>query len=164
MLGHATLAERIAYGRPIDPTEDDSIRVAPRPGIALLGRIAISVIFFVSGFAKLADLSGTAQVMAAAGIPQPASLAFIAGIGEVLGAASIALGLLTRVGALGLLLYLIPTTLIFHGFWSYTGAAQQMQLIELLKNLAIMGGLATLVAYGAGGYSADARVRRPMQP
>jgi putative oxidoreductase len=164
MLGHATMAERIAYGTPVEAAEEETIHVAPRPGMALVGRIAISVIFFVSGFAKLIDLPGTAEHMTAAGIPQAQALAFIAGVAEILGAASIALGILTRVGALGLILLMIPTTLIFHGFWNYTGEAARAQLINFLKNLGLMGGLAMLVAYGAGNYSADARVRRPLQP
>lgn len=160
----ATMAERIAYGTPIGAVADDTIRVADRPGTALIGRICISGIFFVSGFAKLVALSGTVEQMAAAGIPQARTFAVIAAAAEILGAAAIMFGLLTRVGALGLIIYLIPTTLVFHAFWNYTGGAQQMQLVNFLKNLAIGGGLAMLVAYGAGRYSLDARLRRPMQP
>lgn len=160
----ATMAERIAYGTPVEAAEEETIRVADRPGTALIGRIAISVIFFVSGFAKLVDVSGTAGHMAATGIPQPETLAVIAGLAEIFGAAAIMFGLLTRVGALGLIVYMVPTTLIFHAFWNYTGDAQRMQLVNFLKNVSIIGGLAMIFAYGPGRYSLDARVRRPMQP
>jgi hypothetical protein len=46
-----------------------------------------------------------------------------------------------------LFLYLIPTTLIFHNFWAFTGIAMQTQLVNFLKNLSIMGGLLLAAAY-----------------
>ena len=164
MAAQATIAERIAYGRPVEATEDLQIRVVDRPATALIGRIAISVIFFVSGFAKLVDTPETAAYMASVGIPHPEALAVIAGVAEIFGGGAILFGLLTRIGALGLIVYLIPTTLMFHGFWNFEGEAQRVQLVNFLKNLSIIGGLALLVAYGAGRYSLDARLRRPMQP
>ena len=79
---------------------------------ALLGRVAVAAIFLVSGTAKLVDVAGTASYMTAAGIPYPETLAMFAGAVEVLGAVSLIFGALTRVGALGLLVFLIPTTLL----------------------------------------------------
>jgi putative oxidoreductase len=52
---------------------------------------------------------------------------------------------------------LIPTTLLFHNFWAMQGMEQQDNMIHFLKNLAIMGGLLILAAYGAGAFSIDAR-------
>jgi putative oxidoreductase len=45
-------------------------------------------------------------------------------------------GLESRLGAVLLLLFLVPTTLLFHG-----GVADKMELIPLFKSLAIMCGL-----------------------
>ncbi len=140
------------------------IRSVPRPTTALIGRILLSAIFLTSGLAKLVDTDKTAGYMDAAGIPAAHTLAIIAGLAELLGGLSILFGVLTRIGALGLIVFLIPTTLIFHSFWTFEGAAQQAQMANFMKNLAIMGGLFLLVAHGAGRYSVDARLRRPMQP
>lgn len=41
---------------------------------------------------------------------------------------------------------LIPTTLLFHNFWAFTGAEQQIQLVNFLKNLSIMDGLSLVAA------------------
>src|SRR5262249_652866 len=98
------------------------------------------------------------------GIPFPETLAMIAGTAEVLGALSLMTGALIRLGALGLILYLIPTTLLFHNFWAFEGDAQQMQLANFLKNLGIIAGLLLLVSYGPGRYSIDSLLRRPMEP
>ena len=164
MMEQSTMAERVLFGRPIDATEDPSIHLAPRPATALLGRIAIAAIFLVSGGAKLVDVAGTTAHMAAVGIPFPETLAMIAGVAEILGALSLAFGAMTRLGALGLVLFMIPTTLLFHNFWAYEGDEQRLQMIQFLKNLCITGGLLLLISYGPGRYSIDSLLRRPLDP
>jgi hypothetical protein len=57
-------------------------------------------------------------------------------------------------------LYMIPTTLIFHAFWNFHGAERLPQIVNFMKNLAIMGGLSTLVAFGGSRFSIDHRIRR----
>src|SRR5690242_7197174 len=118
---HATVAERLAFGRPEDPVRDpDVVHLATRPMTALLGRLLISAIFLISGYAKLTDPGGTIAHMEAVGIPAPHVLVWGAAFAEILGGASILFGFLTRIGAFGLILFLIPTTLLFHAFWRYT--------------------------------------------
>jgi putative oxidoreductase len=164
-MERATVAERIVFGRPIDTTEDQSIHLAPRPMTALLGRIALASIFLVSGTAKLVDVAGTAAYMSSVGIPYPETLAMFAGVAEVLGALSLLFGALTRMGALGLIVFLIPTTLLFHDFWAFEGDDQRMQqMSHFLKNLGIVGGLILLMSYGPGRYSVDSLLRRPLDP
>ncbi|MGN6110424.1 MAG: DoxX family protein [Kofleriaceae bacterium] len=163
-LHQAQLAERIAFGRPLDPDAEPEIALTPRPTTALIGRILIGTIFVVSGLGKLTHLDQTAGFMASVGIPSPHGLAILAGLAELLGGLSLVFGLLSRLGALGLMLFLIPTTLLFHNFWRFSGPEQQTQLVNFLKNLAIFGGLLLMFAYGPGRYSLDARMRRPMQP
>lgn len=164
MLERATMTERIAFGRPLEAEEDDAIHLAPRPSTALIGRIALAAIFLVSGAAKLVDVEGTAEHMASVGLPYPHTLAMFAGVAEILGALSLAFGALTRIGALGLILFMIPTTLLFHNFWTLEGAEQRMQIVQFFKNLGIIGGLILLISYGPGRFSIDSLLRRPLDP
>ena len=164
MSMNPSIAERIAFGRPLTAENDFAIHSEPRPTTALVGRILLAAIFFMSGFAKLTDTAGTVAHMEAAGIPYAQTLAIFAGIAEIAGAISIASGFLTRIGGLGLILFMIPTTLIFHGFWMFDGAEAKMQMINFMKNLAIIGGLGLLVANGAGRFSVDQLLRRPQDP
>jgi putative oxidoreductase len=164
MMERATIAERVVFGRPIESTEDQFIHLAPRPTTALLGRVALAAIFLVSGAAKLVDVAGTAAYMSSVGIPFPETLAMFAGVAEILGALSLISGALTRMGAFGLILFLIPTTLLFHDFWALEGEAQRTQLVNFLKNLSIIGGLILLISYGPGRYSIDSLLRRPLDP
>ena len=123
----------------------------------LIGRVFLSVIFILAGLGKIGDWSGTAGYMASRGMPAIPLFLTLAIIFEVLGGFSLLLGFKTKIGALALFLFLVPATLIFHNFWTYPEAQQQMQKIMFLKNLAIMGGLLTLAAAGAGPLSLDGR-------
>ncbi len=160
----ATLAERLAYGRPEEATRDPKrVHLAGRPWTALVARVSLAAIFMASGLAKVADPEGSIATMEGAGIPMASSLLWLAVAAEILGAVSLVTGALTRIGALGLMLFLIPTTLLFHDFWNLSGAAQAAQMAAFLKNVAIGGGLGLLVAYGAGRYSVDDAMRRPVE-
>ena len=158
------IAERIAFGRPIDFEHEEDIPVAmvPRKTAALIGRIFLAGIFIVSGIAKLTDTAGTAGYMTAVGIPYAHALAIFAGICELAGGLALVFGVLTRLAALGLFLFMIPTTIIFHHFWALDGAEAKMQMVNFMKNLSIMGGLILLWAQGPNRYSVDARMRRPL--
>lgn len=158
------IAERIAYGRPINFEHEEEIPVAmvPRKTAALIGRIFLAAIFIVSGLAKLTDTAGTAGYMTAQGIPYAHALAIFAGICELAGGLALVFGALTRLAALGLFLFLIPTTLIFHNFWALDGVEAKTQMVNFMKNLSIMGGLLLLWAQGPSRLSIDARVRRPL--
>ena len=64
-----------------------------------------------------------------------------------------------RPAALALAAFLVPTTFIFHDFWTFAGEARTNQMHHFMKNLAIMGGPLVVAAYGAGRLSFDARGR-----
>ena len=160
----ASIAERMAFGTPLDPTIDDTpIHVVPRSTSALVGRFLIAAIFISSGFAKLTDPAGAIGYMNSAGIPHSDVLVYVAGIAELTGGLALVFGFLTRLAAAGLILSLIPTTLVFHNFWALEGAAMKTQLVHFMKNLAIIGGLAMVFANGPGRYSIDRALRRPME-
>jgi putative oxidoreductase len=155
----------MAFGTPMDPVADDTpIHLVPRAGTALVARILMSAIFLLSGFAKLTDAAGTQAYMNSVGVPYADILVWVAGAAEVLGGLALLLGFMTRIGALGLFLFLIPTTLYFHAFWNMEGAEAKMQMVNFMKNLAIMGGLLAINAWGPGRYSIDGKIRRPIQP
>src|SRR5205823_3758422 len=74
---------------------------------------------------------------------------------------SLLLGLQARLGALVLLLYLIPVTATFHlAFWTYPPEQQKVQMLFLLHNLSLMGGLLLVTTCGPGPVSLDCRGRR----
>ena len=136
---------------PQNPVSADRLATA-----ALLGRILLSAIFIISGVSKLFNWATTSQFMAMHGVPMPSLFLLGAILIEIVGGLSLLLGFRARQGAALLFLYLIPVTLIFHDFWALGGADRQMQMINFLKNISIMGGLLEVVALGAGRMSLDA--------
>ena len=127
---------------------------------ALFGRLCLSAIFLLSGFNKITNWSGTVEHMTQQGMSAVPLVLAGAIAFEVLGGLSLLLGLYGRLGAILLIAFMIPTTVIFHDFWAVDPAQQQMQMIHFMKNLAIVGGLFMVVAHGAGRYSVDRCLNR----
>ncbi|MGH7145073.1 MAG: DoxX family protein [Planctomycetota bacterium] len=124
-------------------------------GLPLFGRLLLATIFVLSGFMKITHFGYMEGMLK--GFPAPAFFLAAALTVELLGGLALVFGLFARPAAALLFLYLIPTTLIFHNFWAAADPNLfQMQFINFLKNLAIMGGLLYTTAYGAGLYSLDA--------
>jgi putative oxidoreductase len=123
--------------------------------LVVSGRVLVSVIFLLSGLGKIIDWNGNAQLMASQGMPLIPLLLAGAIMIELAGGVSVLLAWKARWGALLLFLYLIPTTLIFHDFWAFSGAEMQTQLVNFLKNLSIMGGLLLVAAYDGAVLVAD---------
>jgi len=132
-------------------------------GTELVGRIFLSAIFVLSGVAKLADPSGTAEHMAAQGIPMIGLLLPLAALVEIVGGLSLITGTFARIGATMLILFLIPTTVLFHDFWAYQGPERVMQMANFMKNVAIGGGLMLVLAHGAARLSVDDRIERRLR-
>jgi len=117
-----------------------------------LGRLFLSVIFLNSGIGKIFKFADTQQFMEAKGMPIAALFLVFAIILEVAGGLSVLLGYKAKWGALALIIFLIPTTLIFHNQLS-----DQVQMIMFIKNVSILGGLFIVAGFGAGPLSFDNR-------
>jgi len=123
------------------------------PLIPLIARIFLSLVFLSSLAGKLGNFEGTAGYMQKMGMTFATEF-FLLGamVLLALGGFSLLLGYRAKAGALLLMIFLIPATLIFH-----TDFESKIQTIMFMKNLAIMGGLLMVYAYGSGPYSLDRR-------
>jgi putative oxidoreductase len=133
------------------------------PALALAGRVLLSAIFLMAGAAKLANYTGTAEMMTKHGMPAVPFFLVAAALVELVGGLAVLVGYKARFGALALALFLIPTTLIFHNFWGVSGKEAEEQMQHFMKNVAIMGGLLMVAAQGPGEWSLDAR-KKPNIP
>ncbi len=143
-----------------------------------LARILLSLLFIVTGYAKvfgwgpadkpLINMGMWKQRVAGLKIPgtgdplpQPDLLAQIVAYGELVGGIMLFIGILSRLTAFGLFVFVILTIVLGHPFWTFADpGAAYMQLGQFLKNLGIMGGLLLIVAAGGGSVSIDAMFRR----
>lgn len=108
---------------------------------AVLGRLLIAIMFIISGTQKIANPAPTGAMLDAANLP--ASFALPTGVFELVTGLLLAIGLMTRLTALVLFVFVGLTILFFHN-----ELADPLQGTLALKNLAIMGGLLMTFAYG----------------
>ena len=115
--------------------------------LALVGRLFLAIIFLASAFGKITNFDGTLQYMESHGLPSANLLCCAAIAVESFGSISLILGYKTRWGATALAVFLVAATGVFH--------TAPDQRIQLLKNLAILGGLLTVIANGPGPVSLE---------
>ncbi len=106
-----------------------------------VGRVLMALLFAFSGYHKLAAPGRTAASLSAVHIPFATAAAVGAGAVEVLGAVALAIGFRARPAALVLFLYVLAATWLFH--WP-------SEMVQVMKNLAIMGGLLVVAGHGPG--------------
>jgi putative oxidoreductase len=118
--------------------------------LPLIARTLLTVIFIRSGIGKILDFSGTQQTMSDVGIPLTPLVLVFTILFEIVGALLVITGFKARLGAILLLIFIIPATIVFHN-----PLADPSQTTQLFKNLSIMGGLLLILAYGPGPFSLE---------
>ncbi|HBD12236.1 MAG TPA: DoxX family protein [Porticoccaceae bacterium] len=120
----------------------------------LVGRLLIAALFIPAGYNKIAGFEGVSGYMAAKGLPMADVLLVLTIVIELGGGIMILLGWRAAEAALTIALFLIPVTVVFHGFWAFDdpqlAAAEQR---VFMKNIAIIGGLLVIAGLGSGPLS-----------
>ena len=119
-----------------------------QPWISLLARIFLSAVFLKSGIGKIFSGASTQQYMESSGVPGWLLIPTI--IVLLIGGLSVLLGYKARYGALALVGFLIPATLVFHNIF-----IEPAQEIAFMKNLGLIGGLLMVTSFGPGSISFD---------
>ena len=98
-------------------------------------RVSISAIFISAIPSKINDFEGTVEYISSKSIPEPISSILLVGaiICLILGSGFFIFGENQKIGSVFLLLFLVPTTIIFHVFSFHQRA--------LFMNLGLIGGL-----------------------
>jgi putative oxidoreductase len=118
---------------------------------SLVGRILMALLFVPSGFSKIGGFAGAVSYAAAKGVPLP-ELAIAMAIVVELGLGLLLLvGFQTRWAALAIAFFTFVITFIFHPL------SDPAQAQAFFKNIAVVGGLLTVAAWGAGAWSVDAK-------
>ena len=121
-----------------------------------LGRILYSLIFLLAGPDNL-----TAKAIAygaGKGVPLASLAVPAAGIIAFLGGLSILLGYKARFGAWLIVIFLVPVTVMIHNFWAISDPMQhQMQYINFMKNISMLGAALLIAHFGPGPLSFDRR-------
>ena len=123
--------------------------------LMLAGRILLSAIFIMGGWAKLMAPVATQAYFAKTGLPVPEAAWGVAVFVELVVGLALLFGLFTRASGLVLAVWCIATALVAHS--DFGDRAMQ---IQFMKNVAMTGGLLYVAAFGGGAYSLDALLTR----
>jgi len=145
------------------------------PAFVTFGRILFAVLFIYTGVTKLVLLEDTASIIAAkvnipevlapytqqveqmSGMTTPKLLAIVVGAVEVFAGVMVALNFGARFFAMLLIIYVLVTTLFNnYDFWNQAPPENGKMLLDVLKNLSIIGALLMIMGYG--------RATRPAAP
>jgi uncharacterized membrane protein YphA (DoxX/SURF4 family) len=122
--------------------------------IVLIGRILFAALFLGSAVGHLTQTRAMAGYAASKKVPFPAASVFGSGVLVAVGGLMVLLGVWADLGALLLVLFLLPTAILMHNFWTLPDPqARQMDQIQFNKDIALAGG--ALLAFALFAYAGD---------
>lgn len=124
--------------------------------LSLIGRILFALIFMLSATGKFS--AEIAAFTASKGVPMANLIVPFTGIMELVGAVLLITGFRFRLGAIILLVFLLPVTLVMHNFWTIADPMmRQIDMASFMKNIAMMGALLFFIYSGPGPLVLGAR-------
>jgi putative oxidoreductase len=119
--------------------------------VVLIGRVVFALLFLSSGFGHFMQTDAMAGYAAARGVPAPKAAVQLSGLLLLVGGLSVVLGVWADLGTLLLVLFLVPTAVLMHGFWRETDPnARQLETIQFTKDIALAGAAFALFGFFAG--------------
>ncbi|USR90015.1 DoxX family protein [Phormidium yuhuli AB48] len=120
--------------------------------IPVVARFFLAAIFLRAGVSKIFGFDGVAAMMGNIGLPFPEVLLVGTIAFQILGSLSLILGYKTRIGVILLIIFIVPTSIIFHN------PTDPTETTNFFKNLGLLGGLMMTLYSGAGPVSLDHRL------
>jgi len=122
---------------------------------ALVGRALLALMFVWAGYGKVTGYDGTAGFMASMGMPMVSVMLPLTILVELGGGIALIVGYKARWAALLLAAFTLLASVVFHNFWTMTGDAAMNNMLFFYKNVAVIGGLLMVWAFGPGRLSVD---------
>ncbi len=122
--------------------------------LVLIGRILFSALFLNSAVGHLTKSEMMAGYSKSKGVPAARAAVIVSGVLLLLGGLSVLLGIWPDLGALLLVVFLLPTAVLMHAFWKETDPmARQGDMIHFLKDVGLAG--AALMLFALFAYVGD---------
>lgn len=108
--------------------------------VLLIARLLFAALFLGSALSHLTQTDGMAGYASSKGVPMARPATLVSGLLILLGALSVLLGIWGDLGALLLLVFLLPTAVLMHAFWREDDpAAKQGEMVHFNKDVALAG-------------------------
>jgi putative oxidoreductase len=123
--------------------------------VLLAGRALMSAVFLVAGVRKIMFWGGQVAYFTKLGFPAPEFFTVVAIVVEIGAGLALLAGWKAKYAAWLLALFVLVATFMAHRFWEFDAAQAANQMNHFLKNLAIIGGLLFVAAFGPGRLAVD---------
>jgi putative oxidoreductase len=114
--------------------------------VELAGRLVFAGLFLFYAVQHATQFQGYSAFAGARGTPFPRLAVGVTGVMLAVGGAFVALGLWADLGALILVIFLVPVAFVIHPFWRFEGAERASEQAVFLKDLALGGAALALIA------------------
>ena len=120
----------------------------------LISRLFLSAIFLFESYSSVKHISRSKATMLHYGFHwNPELLLYTASFLRLIGGIFLLIGYRPRFAVTLLLIYWIPVTFMVYQFWDAPEGTKNIQTVNFLKNIAIIGGLIHILIHGVGKYS-----------
>ncbi len=104
----------------------------------LVGRIVLGLFYLYNASNHLLNLKAMAGYTRSKGVPMPELATLGTGVMLLLGGLSVILGVYPDVGVALLVIFLVPTALIMHNFWTVSDPQMRMmEMVQFTKDMAL---------------------------
>lgn len=108
--------------------------------LEIVGRVMFALLFIASAFGHFKNTEAMAGYAKSKGVPAAKISVQLSGLLMLVGAVLVATGYKASLGALLLVIFLLPTAVLMHPFWKETDAMTKMnEQIAFLKDLSLAG-------------------------
>ena len=122
--------------------------------VLAIGRVLFALIFINSGIGHLTKVEAMTGYATYKKVPAPKLAVIVSGLMILIGGIYVALGVYADLGSLLIAIFLIPTALLIHNFWTESDATAKMTArTGFLKDIALAG--AALMIFVFIGRGAD---------
>ena len=108
-------------------------------GMFIVGRALVGLFYVFTGANHFLDLNAMRDYAGSMGIPIPTVAVMLSGLLLLVAGITFLMGLRPEIGILSLVVFYIPVSFAMHPFWSMTGQAAQAEIINFIKNMALLG-------------------------
>lgn len=119
--------------------------------LILLARILFGLLFLFSGMAHIRGRAAMESYAKSKGVLAPKLAVVGSGILLIAGSLSLILGIYPEIGALLLIIFLIPTAFLTHAYWREKDPMVRMnEQTAFYKDIALLGGAILFFVWAAG--------------
>jgi len=106
----------------------------------LLSRVLFALVIGYLALGNLLNLESSVGYAKQKGAPLASISVPLGSVGLIAGALAVLTGVYPALGALAVIAFLVPITVLMHDFWTMEGQDRQNEQIHFLKNIGLIGG------------------------